>query len=274
MRAVALVENTTKEAGFDTVHGLGVYIETPKHKLLFDLGPDDTIFNNAERLGIGLTEVDAVVVSHGHYDHGGALAKFLDINSKAKIYIRKQAFVPHFARVGGENEFIGLDAGLAENERIVFTDSATEIDELFVFSDVGQSLDTQSRRALLKQTPAGYEQDDFDHEQSLIVTAEGSPDGRAVLFSGCSHSGVSGILSAARKYRPGVSAVFGGFHLFNPNTGVYEPDEFIDGLAEELAADPAVFYTCHCTGDKAFERMRGTMGEKLQYFSVGVSVEL
>jgi len=271
IRAIALVDNTSSSADLKTVHGLGIYIETRKHKLLFDLGPDDTCFVNAEKLGVDLAEVDTVVISHGHYDHGGALARFLDINGKANIYIRRQAFEPHFARAGGEDEFIGLDPELAKDVRIVFTDSAVEIDdELFVFSDIRQSLGTQSSLALFKGAPDEFVQDDFDHEQSLIVTTEG----KAVLFSGCSHSGIPGILSAALRRQPYIDAVFGGFHLFNPNTGVYESDELIETLAGELSMETPVFYTCHCTGDNAFARMRETMGEKLQYFSVGSIVEL
>ena len=271
MKIVALVENTSNRTDLETVHGLGIYIETLKHRLLFDLGPDDTFLKNAKALGIDLTGVDTVVISHGHYDHAGAIDLFLKINDRAKIYLRRQAFDPHYAEVAGEKLFIGLDADLAGNERIVFTDDAMRIDdELFVFSDADGLFDTQSSRALLKKTPDGYERDDFDHEQSLIITTEG----KTVLFSGCSHSGIGGILSAACRHQPGIEAVFGGFHLYNPNTGATEPGELISGLAEELSAYDTVFYTCHCTGEEAFDQMRETLGAKLRYLSTGLAVEM
>jgi len=266
-----LAENTSSRADLETVHGLSIYIETPKHKALFDLGPDDTAFNNAAKLEIGLAEVDTVIISHGHYDHGAALDRFLKINSKAKVYIRKQAFEPHFVDVNGEKQFVGLDAELAKSERIVFTGDSTRIDdELFTFSNVEASLDTKTRSILLKQTASGYEQDDFTHEQNLILTAEG----KAVLFTGCSHSGISGILADALRYRPDIRAVFGGFHLFNPNTEETESEELVSWLAEKLSAYDTVFYTCHCTGQKAFDTMREIMGGKLQYLPAGAAVEL
>lgn len=271
MKITVLVENTSKRDDLKTVHGLGVYIETPKHKMLFDLGPDDTVFDNAMTLGIDLGEIDTVIISHGHYDHGGALASFLEINKTARIYARRQAFEPHYADVGDDKLFVGLDAVLAEDKRVTLTDDTMRIDdELFVFSDVDGILDTQSRRALLKKTSDGYEQDDFDHEQSLIVTAEG----KAVLFSGCSHSGADVILTAALRRQPDIKTVFGGFHMYNPNTGATEPEALITALAGRLSAHDAVFYTCHCTGEKAFGLMRETMGEKLRYIQTGAVVEL
>ena len=271
MKIIALVENTTNNDDLRTVHGLAIYIETPKHKLMFDLGPDNTVFNNARELGIDLTEVDTVVISHGHFDHGGALEKFLETNSKAKIYLRRQAFEPYYARVVFIRKYIGLDADLALSERIVFTDAAIRIDdELFVFSDVKPTLDTNSSRKLLKKTRHGYERDVFDHEQNLVLTSEG----KTALFSGCSHTGIAGIIAEAQTHRPGIDAVFGGFHLYNPSTGAAEPEKLVRDLADRLNAYGAVYYTCHCTGKKAFTIMRETIGDKLQYFASGTVIEL
>ena len=70
-----MVENTTT-CDLEAMHGLSLYIETKNHKLLFNLGPDQTVFENAKKKGIDLQEVDTVVISHGHNDHGGALEQF------------------------------------------------------------------------------------------------------------------------------------------------------------------------------------------------------
>ena len=94
MKITILVENTTIDTRLTPKHGLSIYIETNKHKVLFDLGPDDTYLVNARILGIDLSQVDTVVLSHGHKDHGGALSGFLKVNSKARIYLHRQAFEP------------------------------------------------------------------------------------------------------------------------------------------------------------------------------------
>ena len=136
--------------------------------------------------------------------------------------------------------------------------------------DSKENFDTQSNRVPLKKSLDSYVQDDFAHEQSLIVTEKG----KSVLFSGCSHKGVANILRTAYKYQPVIKAVFGGFHLYSPSTNVTEPAEAIQRLAQELSQHDAVFYTCHCTGNIAFEIMRGSLGDKIQYFSTGSAIEL
>ena len=76
MRIINLVENTEGASGCGVEHGLCFYIETEKHKLLMDAGQTGLLLENAEKLGIDLTQVDTVVLSHGHYDHGGGILPF------------------------------------------------------------------------------------------------------------------------------------------------------------------------------------------------------
>lgn len=71
-----LVENTAVSSEYGKVHGLCLYIETENHKVLFDLGPSGLFLENALKMGVKIEEVDTVVISHGHYDHGGALDSF------------------------------------------------------------------------------------------------------------------------------------------------------------------------------------------------------
>ena len=100
MKITALVENESC-CELKGKHGLSLYIETEQHKILFDLGPDQTLFQNAEKRNIDLTKVDTVIISHGHLDHGGALGRFLAINHTATVYIQEKAFLPHTVKVLG-----------------------------------------------------------------------------------------------------------------------------------------------------------------------------
>ena len=124
MRITALAENTSVSDNFGAEHGLSLYIETDKHNILFDMGQTALFSENAEKLGIDLSMVDIAVLSHGHYDHGGGLKKFLSINDKAPVYINRYAFEPHY---NGKEKYIGLDISLQDNERIIFTDDFYEI---------------------------------------------------------------------------------------------------------------------------------------------------
>ena len=271
MKIVTLLENTAKSPNFKSKHGLSVYIETAKHKLLFDLGPDDTFIHNAKELGIDLTIVDAVILSHGHYDHGGGLLDFLKINGTAKVYMSEKAFEPHYIKSWFKKRYIGLDKGLTGNERFILTGDTLRIDdELFLFSDVEGQFGTKSNNVLLTKTQQGYVRDDFAHEQNLIVETEG----KVALFSGCSHRGVVNIMRTAHKHRPEIKAVFGGFHLHNPATGRNEPPKVAEKVAEELLAYETVCYTGHCTGDKAFGTMHGVLGDKVRRLSTGAEIEI
>ena len=65
-----------------------------------------------------LADVDIAVLSHGHYDHGGGLATFLELNKNAPVYINRHAFEPHF---NGTEKYIGLDTSLSNHPRLVYT---------------------------------------------------------------------------------------------------------------------------------------------------------
>lgn len=83
MKIVNLIENTAGIDGCVPLHGLSFYVETLKHRILFDAGPSDVVLGNAERLGINLRQVDVAVLSHGHYDHSGGFLEFAKINPYA-----------------------------------------------------------------------------------------------------------------------------------------------------------------------------------------------
>ncbi|MDE5597467.1 MAG: MBL fold metallo-hydrolase, partial [Lachnospiraceae bacterium] len=101
MKITTLVENTSILPEYKSKHGLSLYIETVNHKILFDIGSNGLFIENAEKLGIDIRTVDTVVISHGHTDHAGALEKFLEINSTAKIYMKESAFDKHYTKVIG-----------------------------------------------------------------------------------------------------------------------------------------------------------------------------
>lgn len=94
-------------------------------------------------------------------------------------------------------------------------------------------------------------------------------------MAGCSHAGIVNIQRKAEAVAgQKMSAVIGGFHLYNPPTKKYESATFIDEVAEKLVKTEAVYYTGHCTGVKAYDRMRETLEERLYHISTGGTVTL
>jgi len=190
----SLVENTSISAEFKSEHGLCLYIETPKHKLLFDLGASSLFAENAKKLEVDLSEVDLVVISHGHYDHGGGLKAFLSENSKAKIYLNRQAFAKHYShRPSGEKAYIGLDKSLMQSDRLIFAGEQLIIDdELELFSNIkGKKFVPSGNQDLFMESGGLLVPDDFRHEQNLIIN-EG---GKILLVAGCAHKGIVNIIS-------------------------------------------------------------------------------
>ena len=96
MKCTVLVENTSLNEHYRCEHGLSLFIETAGQRILFDTGQSDLFAENAEKLGVDLSQVDFAVISHGHYDHGGGIQKFLDINHSAPVYIHEDAFLSAF----------------------------------------------------------------------------------------------------------------------------------------------------------------------------------
>jgi len=76
-----LVENTALSKNFGSEHGLSLYIEANSHKILFDVGASELFLENAKKLNVDISEVDYLIISHGHYDHGGGLRAFLRENT-------------------------------------------------------------------------------------------------------------------------------------------------------------------------------------------------
>ena len=147
MKIITLVENSCGNENCIAEHGLSIYIETEKHKLLLDTGQTDAIVKNAEVLGIDPSAVDTVILSHGHYDHSGGILPFSKLNRTAQIIMQKSAAEPHF---NGER-YIGIDKAILDlpNVRLIEGDVQLD-DELFLFScsltRKIQKIDTQNTK--------------------------------------------------------------------------------------------------------------------------------
>ena len=263
-----LVENTAVSEEYGKVHGLCLYIETEKHKILFDLGPDKLFLENAEKMGVKIEDVDTVVISHGHYDHGGALGLFLQRNHQAKVYLHKRAFEKHFTKVLCLYINIGLENALADNEQIVFTEDNLKLDdELTIITDVKErELYPLSNNNLYMLDGRKKVRDDFSHEQSLLIR-EGEHE---VLLAGCAHCGIVNILNRAKRdLGRDVTHAVGGFHIWKDNS-----PEPVRELAQRLKVRDILYYTCHCTGQNNFALLREEMKEQIEYVPTGTILKI
>lgn len=272
MKIISLSENTTNQESLGTEHGLSLYIETEKNKILFDTGASGLFYENAQKLGVNLSDVEIAVISHGHNDHGGGLKTFLSINSKAKIYINKRAFNKHYAkRPNGELEYIGLDRTVMPSERIILTDDYFKInDELELFSNVaGDELVPSGNKSLLMQLADTQVADSFAHEQNMIIHEKD----KTLLLAGCAHRGIVNIINHMNaKLNKQADYVIGGFHLYNPVSDKSEDKETVKRIADYLMKTKSIYYTCHCTGVESYKLLKKYLGDKIRYLSAGSQI--
>lgn len=275
MRIVNLIENTEGHDGCAFAHGLSFYVETKKHKLLVDLGPSVETLRNAEVLGIDLTKVDTVILSHGHYDHSGGILPFSKMNDHACIFMQESATGAYYADDGRNAperfRYIGIDREIAKLPQVQFLRGDAVIDEeleLFTIKQRSHDLPFTNKRLLIRRGEE-YQRDDFRHEHFLVIREEG----KTVLISGCAHNGILSIMDAfMEKYGKAPDLVVSGFHLMKKTD--YKDDEVkeIEDIARELKNYPTKYVTCHCTGTAAYDLMKGILKEKLDYVHSGEEV--
>lgn len=267
MKITSIIENTTSK-GLHVEHGLSLYIQKDDgQKVLFDMGLSGMFVHNAESLELSISDIDVAVISHGHYDHGGGLKTFLLENDKADVYIHKDAFQPHYSLRDTGLHFIGIDKDWAENERLVYCDNQRDInDTMTLFADVkGNCCYPFGNRLLFG--PTETENDDFRHEQNLLIR-EGE---KLILFAGCAHRGIVNILRKAEEVTgKAPTHVFAGMHLVKSGLSSTEEDSFIAELASELMKyKECMFYTMHCTGEEQYKKLKSIMGRQIEYMACG-----
>lgn len=271
MRIVNLIENTPGAEGCLYEHGLSFYIETENHKLLVDTGASDAFIKNAHTLGIDLTKVDTVILSHGHYDHSGGILPFTVLNPTARIYMQKNAANDFYHKNENLEKYIGIDKEIGKLSQVTWVEKDLVIDEeLTLFGSVtGRRLWPQGNLELKEYVDGTFLQDTFSHEQYLVLT-NGE---EKLLVSGCAHNGVLNILEKYYElYGAYPHAMISGFHM-RKKTDYTETDiAMMEETAMELSKTDTMFYTGHCTGEFPFEVMKNILGEQLIYVHSGEEI--
>lgn len=275
MKVHVLLDNTSLDSRLECEHGLSIYLEYQSQKWLLDTGKSDMFIRNASVLGIDLREIDYVFISHGHSDHIGGLPAFLKLNSKAKVIISDLTFSQKYFSTNDGLHDLGIDFDVSPFEkRFIY---------VYDFMDLGGGVHVfpshcekypmpKGNRFLFKDAGFGIQTDDFDHELAICF---GIDD--VLVFTGCAHNGLLNILDLVKDQiqRP-VTRLFGGFHLKDTNeVEFYEKNEELDFISQIIQENypEALLYTGHCTGPEAFQQMKTKLGDRLNAFHAGFSLE-
>lgn len=282
MRITTLVENrpSPDDPALQAEWGLSQHVEIGGHRLLLDMGASDAFACNAPLLGVDIASVDAAVLSHQHYDHGGGLRRFFELNDHAPVYLAPAPAGEPVGRMPGPiDKPAGLDQQLmAEHEsRLRVVRARTEVlPGVFVLPDIGgQHRRPLGNQMLFVRTGSELAPDDFRHEVVVALEERGS----LVVLTGCSHNGVLNMIEKVRREFPGLplKAVVGGLHLVGlpPLDRPLDPESDIEALGRQLLEFGVEnTWTGHCTCNRAFDVLRETMGQRLQQLRTGTRIEL
>lgn len=268
------MENTSFSDDFHCEHGLSLYIETKDKKILFDVGASHLFLENAKKLNVNIADVDYLIISHGHYDHGGGLSAFLEVNKKAEIFIHHKAFGKYFSIRGTDDiQYIGLNSNLKDNKQIIYTSDRFFITkEIETYSNIKITSPLPlANYGLLMEEDGQKKEDSFLHEQNLII----EENGKTILITGCSHNGIINIINYF-KFLKGrfPDYVIGGFHLHRRFLNIEESSHEIARVGDFLAQVNAKYFTCHCTGIIPFEKLKAILKDRIEYLSAGRQIKI
>jgi 7,8-dihydropterin-6-yl-methyl-4-(beta-D-ribofuranosyl)aminobenzene 5'-phosphate synthase len=267
-------------------HGLSCLVTMRRggtsRTLLFDTGPEDRTFEqNVSRLGVDLGPVEAIVLSHGHWDHGGAMLRALQLirdrngGREVAYYCHPDMFHARATKQADGSmrlmeDVPGVAALAAYGARVVNTREPQRLldgmayvsGEIPRVSAFERGMPGQHRRTV---DGTGWEIDELImDERFAAVNVAGKG---LVVFTACSHAGVVNVLTHARACFPGVPlhAVVGGLHLSGANEKIIP--ETVEGMR---AFDLSVIAAGHCTGWRAITALANAFGDgKLVPLSVG-----
>lgn len=241
------------------------YIEEGDARVLLDAGYSDVYLRNAEKMGIDLSALTHVVLSHGHNDHTGGLTPFIEgkVAPAAKLIAHEDCFVGKYY---GE-EYIGAPYDveqilyLADCQLTAAPVALTE--NLWYLGEIPRKLDFEPRTCIGKRERMGeWEDDDLLDDTALAYRTENG----LFIITGCAHSGICNIIEHAKTVCSDerIIGVLGGFHLF-------EDDDRAAATAEYFARHNIPnLYPCHCVSLKVKHRFM----ETLTIHEVGVGMEL
>ena len=266
-------------------HGFSVLVTVRtgdrRHRFLFDAGTSpDGVTGNMRRLGVDPGSVEAVVLSHGHYDHTGGLDGLIRTLGRASmpLVLHPQAWRRRRITLPGREP-----RELPTLSRRALSEAGLELLEMprpsylfggcvLVTGEVGRVTGYEAgfpgQQAWLdgQWRPDPLVLDD----QAVVISVK---DKGLVVLTGCGHAGIINICRHARALTGGSAplyAALGGFHLSGP---LVEP--LIPRVIDDLAAlDPRVIVPAHCTGWRAQHAMARRFGEAFIPNSVGTRFTL
>ena len=263
MPEITVLVDNTPFANLESEHGLSFWIDYNGRHILFDTGQTDMIGRNAKKIGIDLSLTDAIILSHGHYDHTGGIPSVLKSTGKPAVYMHPRATETKYSRKPNRIKMVGMSDRVKESIdfltlkcKIVKTEKPTEV--LPGFSVTGQI----PRKTTFEDTGGDFYLDQSCTVPDLVPDDQAAwfdTDNGLVVILGCAHSGVVNTLDyiSSLTGRKKIHALVGGMHLVNASP---ERVKFTIEAIEKYGIEQ--IGPAHCTGSEATRKIKDAFEEK------------
>jgi len=270
-----LNENTFGMINFLAEWGLSILVETDEANVLLDTGQSISIGYNADTLGIDLSRIDKIVLSHGHHDHTGGLRQLLrKMKKEVEIIAHPDVWADKYHRSKDKKDrYAGIPFPRQELEslgaRFNLTTKPVKIsDNIMTTGEVPMVTDYEEiDSSLFVKEGDGWQPDKLLDDLSLIINTEHG----LVIVLGCAHRGIINTLYHAQQLTgvKSVYAVLGGAHLFKTSE---------ERLRRTIAALKELgvqrLGLCHCTGLPAASLLAQEFGDKFFFNNTGTTIDL
>ena len=270
IRVTVLVDNTANGNDLIAEHGFSCLIEADGRRVLFDTGAKDALLKNSVRLGVDLSELDALVFSHGHYDHTGGLAAIVDRLGLLSVIVHPNVLGPHRSQRTGHDRDIGTPKAsrvALDLLHCMFQQTAVEVvDGIWTTGEIPRTTSENHDTGLYIDS-AGMQPDLVLDDMALVLRHQ---KGLIVLL-GCAHAGVPDTLAWVDQMFPGepLLGLLGGMHLDGATP------EAISAVTQVLRRSPPLFVAPgHCTGDAAKQAMLAAFGTCYRHVCVGMQLDI
>ena len=261
-----LVDNNTLDAAsFQSEHGVAFAIETPNGQVLFDTGQSgDVLLHNDAQLGLDIHQIDALALSHAHYDHTGGLQTFLEQSQPGlPLYANPDLFRERYAIKDGQTRSIGLSMtqiDLAQRTTLHLSAEPIEIlPRVWTTGEITSRTEFEGRSShhYIRASNV-WLSDPYRDDLALILEA---PAG-LVVVCGCCHAGLLNTLAHVRRvFNQKIAAIVGGAHLASMDANTLE--DTIRILRASSMGHLPNLYLNHCTGVHALAALAQAFGAKV-----------
>lgn len=273
---ITILSDNQALTGFKTEHGFAALVTEDNKNFLFDTGQDaKVLFHNAQQLAINLANLDAIILSHGHYDHTGGLLKLLDLNPECPVYLHPDALQQRYSiHPGAKAKQISISSALREklkqlpSAQLRFNRSPVQLTEsIWLSGEIPRVNKFEDKSGPFFLDILGQIEDDLLDDQCLWIEQEGTVS----VLTGCCHAGMINTLDYVQQQtqEKSLNHIVGGLHLVNKNA------EQLSATIKQLQQYKFQnLYPAHCTGKAQVLALQEAFPKRIKSCYAGLTLKL